>query len=649
MFDGVDIAAGYLGTPYQFGGSCPEGMDCSGLVQQAYPKLPRTAREMFKATQRIVPGQLQRGDLVFLHNTQKGLPAGSASHVGIYDGAGNMIAASSVHGRVERQPLQQWLSNKNLLGFGRVNGAMSKSKQNRVALGNPLLAGMAPPETSPIRGSAPPAAAPIPNSGGLFGGAAPQFGLAPGSGALNGFTPSFLSGLVPDPPDLSVQRAELARLLMEEARLAPNPLTLQAAQAHAHLAGDQARLGALPVPDPSDPRFAYSPYQAPAMPQRQIAEIPTRPAPGSDPMAGILAAIAGVFSPQSAGALGAAPLAAAQRVAGQQYSDSLQHYGLQKEVNDTAFSDALAGRADQVRTDLMNREGALGAAERFGSAQDKLGYLRADLLDNTGEAQSLAPALDALAGRQNQAEQFHAQALGAQRDIAAQQEAYKQSLAYQQHMFGPEARLAAAQIQALASQANTGARLTEQQQYHQSLLDIAQQNADTRAAVAALQQQMVQPRIDDINSRIAYRNGKLSVDERKLEMGPSGKAKENPEVKRAWQDYQMRARSMNGLENQLVGEFYRLNQYRTWPSKQEEGAALSQFIHQNVEWQARARDTDNALAGYRTVNSAASIPTPNAPTSTPRPDAGKGTGSGSGAAQAGKTVLKFDSATGTFR
>ena len=90
----VALAREYLGTPYRYGGSTTNGMDCSGLVLRVYKragyKLPRTSASQFGVGQRVEREQLQSGDLVFFVNSK-----GRVNHVGIYAGGDRFIHAST--------------------------------------------------------------------------------------------------------------------------------------------------------------------------------------------------------------------------------------------------------------------------------------------------------------------------------------------------------------------------------------------------------------------------------------------------------------------------------------------------------------------------------------------------------------------------
>ncbi|WP_308220315.1 NlpC/P60 family protein [Kineococcus sp. TRM81007] len=83
------VAKKHTGVPYLWGGTTPEGFDCSGLIQYAGKQigisLPRTAAQQAKVgTQVPSLAQAKPGDLVVLEN---------GSHIGIYVGDGKMLHA----------------------------------------------------------------------------------------------------------------------------------------------------------------------------------------------------------------------------------------------------------------------------------------------------------------------------------------------------------------------------------------------------------------------------------------------------------------------------------------------------------------------------------------------------------------------------
>jgi hypothetical protein len=113
--DAVSTAKSYLGTPYKWGGTKSDGIDCSGLTQCVYNHLPRTAAEQWKSTARTT--EPQPGDLVFLKNTggRKGI-----THVGIYAGDGKFIhAAAGGSRKVIEDRLDTPYNKSHFAGYGR--------------------------------------------------------------------------------------------------------------------------------------------------------------------------------------------------------------------------------------------------------------------------------------------------------------------------------------------------------------------------------------------------------------------------------------------------------------------------------------------------------------------------------------------------
>lgn len=84
----IAFAMSQLGDPYVYGGTGPDGWDCSGLVMKAYAaagvSLPRVVGPQMAAGRSISAGDLQPGDLVAYP---------SMSHIGIYLGGGKVVHA----------------------------------------------------------------------------------------------------------------------------------------------------------------------------------------------------------------------------------------------------------------------------------------------------------------------------------------------------------------------------------------------------------------------------------------------------------------------------------------------------------------------------------------------------------------------------
>ena len=93
----VSDSMNYLGVPYVFGGTTPNGFDCSGYVRYVFANagvyLPRTADAQYEVGYSVSTSELMPGDLVFFSTYEPG-----ASHVGIYLGDGDFINASSSQG-----------------------------------------------------------------------------------------------------------------------------------------------------------------------------------------------------------------------------------------------------------------------------------------------------------------------------------------------------------------------------------------------------------------------------------------------------------------------------------------------------------------------------------------------------------------------
>ncbi len=109
----VAYAKAQVGKPYAFGASGPGSFDCSGLTMMAWAQagisLPHSSSAQYGATMRVSASQLQPGDLVFYYSP--------ISHVAIYVGGGQQVAATHTGDFVRLQPL-----HSGIVGYGRPGG-----------------------------------------------------------------------------------------------------------------------------------------------------------------------------------------------------------------------------------------------------------------------------------------------------------------------------------------------------------------------------------------------------------------------------------------------------------------------------------------------------------------------------------------------
>ena len=108
----------YLNTPYKYGGTSSNGIDCSAFTQTIYHNvlsvdLNRSAREQFKQGIEIDNrDDLRFGDLVFF-NTRRRVKPG---HVGIYIGDDLFAHASSRNGVIVSSMDQDYYSRRFMGG-----------------------------------------------------------------------------------------------------------------------------------------------------------------------------------------------------------------------------------------------------------------------------------------------------------------------------------------------------------------------------------------------------------------------------------------------------------------------------------------------------------------------------------------------------
>tara|TARA_R110002049_G_scaffold268752_1_gene445500 strand:- start:29216 stop:29791 length:576 start_codon:yes stop_codon:yes gene_type:complete len=83
-FDIINYAKQFEGVKYKWGGTTDKGMDCSGLVFEAFKAydiyLPRISRDMAKQGKKIKLKQTQTGDLLFFKTKNR---RNDINHVGL--------------------------------------------------------------------------------------------------------------------------------------------------------------------------------------------------------------------------------------------------------------------------------------------------------------------------------------------------------------------------------------------------------------------------------------------------------------------------------------------------------------------------------------------------------------------------------------
>ncbi|NTU67778.1 MAG: C40 family peptidase [Chlorobiaceae bacterium] len=96
------------GTKYRFGGTVPDGFDCSGFVQYLYSisfqvQLPRTSADLALLGPIVQRSELQRGDLVFFSSGGE-----AVDHVGVFLGEERFAHSASKAGVIVSSLRQAW-------------------------------------------------------------------------------------------------------------------------------------------------------------------------------------------------------------------------------------------------------------------------------------------------------------------------------------------------------------------------------------------------------------------------------------------------------------------------------------------------------------------------------------------------------------
>jgi cell wall-associated NlpC family hydrolase len=118
----IRYAIAQLGKPYIWGGTGPEGYDCSGLIMMAYSaagiSIPRTTfQQVDTGTPVYSLGQLQPGDLLFTADSD-GTPE-DPGHVGMYIGQDLVIQAPETGENIMITPLTGYWS-QNVVAIRRI-------------------------------------------------------------------------------------------------------------------------------------------------------------------------------------------------------------------------------------------------------------------------------------------------------------------------------------------------------------------------------------------------------------------------------------------------------------------------------------------------------------------------------------------------
>jgi cell wall-associated NlpC family hydrolase len=113
----VQIALQQVGAPYRYGGSSPNGFDCSGLVHYSYSRagkmVPRTTSTLWSGMSPVSADQLRKGDILFFNIS------GKMSHVGMYVGSGQFVHAPSSGKSVSIASLRSGFYREALIRAGR--------------------------------------------------------------------------------------------------------------------------------------------------------------------------------------------------------------------------------------------------------------------------------------------------------------------------------------------------------------------------------------------------------------------------------------------------------------------------------------------------------------------------------------------------
>lgn len=116
----VATAKSLIGTPYLFGGTTPQGFDCSGLVYYSYQSLgirvPRMTNQLARQATTLKRNELKPGDLLFFQTS-----GNKVSHVGIYAGKSQFIHAPKSGKSVSYANIEKPYWRERLVKAGRLH------------------------------------------------------------------------------------------------------------------------------------------------------------------------------------------------------------------------------------------------------------------------------------------------------------------------------------------------------------------------------------------------------------------------------------------------------------------------------------------------------------------------------------------------
>jgi hypothetical protein len=129
--DVVNYLMQFKGTPYVWGGTSPNGFDCSGLLQYGFShfgiSIPRVTNDQIGSGKAVDWDEMQVGDAIFFDtDTDRSGP----DHVGIYIGNGKMLQAPKTGDVVKITDITSGYYAQRFMGARRFNGVQGGGDSN---------------------------------------------------------------------------------------------------------------------------------------------------------------------------------------------------------------------------------------------------------------------------------------------------------------------------------------------------------------------------------------------------------------------------------------------------------------------------------------------------------------------------------------